>query len=410
MTIETDAAVIGAGAAGVAAARVLKAAGADVLLLEARSRAGGRAFTYVAEGYPLDLGGEWLHSADVNPLVKILEDHGRPIDRARPPWAQANPNSLQPDQWAWRGALDDLEEKIAVQAATGVDVAVSTLMDAGGPWNARLDAFSSVYNGAPFRDISAIDFHAYVDTGVNYRSPEGYGAAIAALAPADILRLGVAVSRIDHSGPTMRLTTSQGEIEARCVIVCVSSNLIAQEHIVFSPGLPDKVAAAGNLPLGLADKLYLHMDEPDAFPENGQIFGTRTRADAGGYMLRPFGRPLIECFLGGDVAWMLEGEGPHAITAFCLEQLAAVFGRDLVKTLRPIAAHAWGRDPFALGSYSYAKPGHHADRDIIVAPVEDRLFFAGEHCSPDFFSTVHGAWITGEQAGRAAVQALRLQT
>jgi monoamine oxidase len=407
MTNQTDVAIVGAGAAGIAAARTLRTAGADVLLLEARARAGGRAFTFEAEGYPFDLGGEWLHSADVNPLVGILEAQGFAIDRSLPPWSQSGPGET--DQGAWRGALDALEEKIAAQAKTGVDLPVSRLMDADSPWNPRLDAFSSVYNGAPFRDISAVDFDAYVDTGVNYRTPQGYGAAIASLAPADALRLGVAVSRIDRAGPTLRLTTNQGELAARAVIVCVPSTLIAREHITFSPALPDKIEAASNLPLGLADKLFLHMDQPDAFPKGGHFFGTATRPDAGGYHLRPFGRPVIEAFLGGDVAWSLEGEGPHAIAAFCLERLTELLGGDLVKTLRPIAAHAWGADPLALGSYSYAKPGHRAARDVITAPVEDRLFFAGEHCSPDFFSTVHGAWISGEVAARAALAGLARQ-
>lgn len=409
MTSLIDVAVIGAGAAGISAARTLVAGGADVLLLEARGRAGGRAFTFEAEGYPLDLGAGWLHSADVNPLVKIIEDARRTIDRTLPPWRQQT-GEQGFDNWeqqAWRNALNDLEEKISAQARTGIDVAVSTLMDPEGPYNARLDAFSSAYNGAPFRDISAIDFDAYEDTGVNYRTPEGYGAAIAGLAPAAALRLGVTVRRIDHSGATLKLITSQGELEARKAIVCVPSSLIARGQIAFTPDLPGKVEAANNLPLGLADKIFLHLDEPDAFPANGHLLGSPKRPDGGGYHLRPFGRPMIEGFIGGDRAWALEAEGPHAITAFALEMLTDLLGGDLVKKLRPMAAHAWGRDPYALGSYSYAKPGHHADRDVIAAAVEDRLYFAGEHCSSTFFSTVHGAWITGEEAAKACLAALK---
>jgi monoamine oxidase len=408
MTNLIDVAVIGAGAAGIAATRVLRAAGADVLLLEARDRAGGRAFTYMTEGFPQDLGAGWLHSADVNPLVGVLEAEGRHIDRTLPPWGRQSGNQDFPaeDQVAYRAALNALEETISQQAATGVDVPVTALMEPDSRWNGLLNAFSSAYNGAPFRDISAIDFDAYEDTGVNYRAPEGYGAGIAALAPADVLRLGVQVSRIDHSGPAIHLVTSQGDLMARAVIVCVPSSILARERLTFSPALPDKVQAALNLPLGLADKLVLQLDEPEAFPVEGFLFGSPLRPDSGGYHLRPFGRPLIEAFIGGDTAWRLEAEGPHAITAFVLEQLVHLLGSDITTKVRPVAAHAWGRDPLAHGSYSYAKPGHHGARALFTAPVEDRLFFAGEHCSPNFFSTVHGAWITGEAAGRAALASL----
>jgi monoamine oxidase len=411
MTLQTDAAIIGAGAAGIAAARLLIADGADVLLLEARDRAGGRAFTWPAEGFPLDLGAGWLHSADVNPLVGVLEASGHAIDRTPPPWGRQSGNQDFPaeDQAEYRRVLNALDDKISVQAATGVDVAVESLMEPNSRWNGLLNAFSSAYNGAPFRDISAIDYDAYQDTGVNWRAPDGYGAGVASLAPADRLRLGVSVSRIDHSGRVVRLITNHGELMARTVIITAPTALLARESLSFSPALPDKVQAAADLPLGLADKLILHLDEPEVFPNDGFLFGSPLRPNSGGYHLRPFGRPLIELFIGGDVAWRLEAEGTHAITAFALEQLAHLLGSDILQKVRPIAAHAWGTDPLAFGSYSYAKPGRRAARHLLAEPVEDRLFFAGEACSPDFFSTVHGAWISGEAAARAALTALARQ-
>ena len=411
MTNLIDVAVIGAGAAGIAATRLLAAAGADVLLLEARDRAGGRAFTVMADGFPLDLGAGWLHSADVNPLVGVLEAEGRVIDRTPPPWGRQSANQDFPaaDQKAYRQALNDLEARISRQAATGQDLAVSSLMDPGGRWNGLLNAFSSAYNGAPFGCISAVDFDAYEDTGVNWRAPDGYGAGIAGLTPADALRLGVRVDRIDRSGSSLRLATNQGELTARTVVVCVPSAILAREDLAFFPPLPDKVQAANDLPLGLANKLVLALDEPEAFPVEGFLFGSPLRPDSGGYHLRPFGRPLIEAFIGGDAAWRLEAEGPHAITAFVLEQLTHLVGAGVSQRVRPVAAHAWGVDPLARGSYSYAKPGRRAARAALSQPVEDRLFFAGEACSPNFFSTVHGAWITGEQAGEAVLASLRAQ-
>ena len=82
-----------------------------------------------------------------------------------------------------------------------------------------------------------------------------------------------------------------------------------------------------------------------------------------------------------------------------------LLGSEMRKRLTPLAATAWGADPHALGSYSHALPGHAGDRAILAAPVDDRIFFAGEACSARFFSTVHGAWMTGEEAARAAMAA-----
>src|SRR5205085_8016011 len=84
---EVDVAVIGAGSAGIAAARHLVAADrVSVLVLEARERAGGRAWTVEADGIPMDLGCEWLHSADRNVLAPLAKQLGFGINERRPDW------------------------------------------------------------------------------------------------------------------------------------------------------------------------------------------------------------------------------------------------------------------------------------------------------------------------------------
>jgi monoamine oxidase len=75
--------------------------------------------------------------------------------------------------------------------------------------------------------------------------------------------------------------------------------------------------------------------------------------------------------------------------------------------MAPLAATAWLQDPWSRGSYSFALPGHADDRARLAAPVDDRLFFAGEACSPNFFSTAHGAWMSGVAAAEAALSSLK---
>jgi monoamine oxidase len=115
---------------------------------------------------------------------------------------------------------------------------------------------------------------------------------------------------------------------------------------------------------------------------------------------------VIEGYFGGALARGLEAEGADAFTAFAIDQLAAHLGADIRKRLAPIAVSSWARDPYARGSYSYAKPGHSPARVALATPVDGRLFFAGEACSKHDFSTAHGAYRTGIRAAEDAMAAL----
>jgi monoamine oxidase len=167
--------------------------------------------------------------------------------------------------------------------------------------------------------------------------------------------------------------------------------------------LPDKMDAAAVLPLGLADKLYLRLDQAEEFPKDSHLYGAIDRAGTGSYHLRPFGRALIECYFGGHLARDLEAGGEMAFAAFATDELASLLGGAIRKRLHPIAASAWARDPYARGSYSHALPGHADARRTLAEPVDGRLFFAGEACSVHDFSTAHGAYRSGIAAAEAAV-------
>ncbi len=183
---------------------------------------------------------------------------------------------------------------------------------------------------------------------------------------------------------------------------------IAGEHLAFDPKLPDKLAAAAGLPLGLANKLFLRLDGalPDIDSERFLI-GSTVRRETMSYQVQPMGRPRINCFFGGRFAAQLERDGIEAMAAFATDELAGLLGADIRRHLSPIAASFWRRDPFAGGSYSYALPGHADDRALLATPVDDRLFFAGEACSLNYFSTAHGAYETGTAAAEAALASLR---
>jgi len=216
-----------------------------------------------------------------------------------------------------------------------------------------------------------------------------------------------AVFRVDHHGGRVRLATSRGTVSAARVVVAVPTAAIAGEHLVFDPKLPDKVAAAAGLPLGLANKLFLRLDgTPPGAEDELFVVGSTTRRETMSYQVRPLGWPRIHCFFGGRFAAQLERDGVAAMAAFAAEELAGLFGNDIRRQISPLVASAWRSDPFARGSYSYALPGHADDRARLAAAVDDRLFFAGEACSPHFFSTAHGAYETGTAAAEAALTSL----
>jgi monoamine oxidase len=169
--------------------------------------------------------------------------------------------------------------------------------------------------------------------------------------------------------------------------------------------LPAKVEAARGLPLGVDDKVMLALDDPEALPKDGNLRGATMRTAMGSFHLRPFGQPCIEGFFGGTFARELEDAGDGAFAAESIDQIVALLGSDFRRKLKPLAESRWAHDPFARGAYSHALPGHAGDRAVLAAPVDGRLFFAGEATSPNFFSTAHGARDSGERAAGEIIAA-----
>ena len=140
------------------------------------------------------------------------------------------------------------------------------------------------------------------------------------------------------------------------------------------------------------------------------MIGSPERRDTGTYTLRSRGRNLVEGYFGGDYARHLEAGGLPAFVDAAHREMSEAFGSDIGRKCTPIVATEWARDPFSLGSYSHALPGRSDGRAVLAAPVDDRIYFAGEATSRNFFSTAHGAWEEGARAGRALTRAGRAES
>ena len=401
--------IVGGGAAGIAAARTLHDAGVDCLLVEARDRLGGRAWTMNEPGgTPIDLGCGWLHSADRNPWREIAEAQGRTIEKTPPPWMRpAVPFGFpMEEQKAFTTSLRRFWSRMGEFPETGADVPASSLLDPNDRWNDLIGAVGTFLSGTEPSSFSARDFSRYEDTGVNWRVVEGYGATVVAHAANVPLKLGCVVRAIDHSGARLRVATDQGMIAADTAIVTLPSALIAEEAIRFTPALPEKAEAASGLPLGLADKLFLALERPEEFEVDTRLFGRTDTTGTGAYHFRPFGRAQIEAYYGGTLAAELEAGGDAAFLDFAVNELTMHLGSGFAKRVKPIGSHRWKADQFARGSYSYALPGKADCRAVLAAPVDGRIFFAGEACSREDYSTAHGAYLTGVAAAKQAIAAL----
>jgi monoamine oxidase len=409
MTLEPDIVIIGSGAAGTGAARRLASGGLTSLVLEAMPRAGGRAWTREAAGVPLDLGCGWLHSADRNPWTRIAEETGFTVDRREAAWgAQFGDLGFSPaERDSARRAFGRWSARIAT-ASPHSDIAADAL-ETGEPWRPYLQALSGFISGDELERISVRDYAAYdvASTDCNWRTLEGYGRLITeSLPPGAELRLSTPVEAISLDERKVVLGTPAGTVRARAAIVTVSSNVLAGNSIDWPSQLDPWRDAAARLPLGSNEKLYLQVVGNSPFAPESHVIGDPRDAATGSYYIRPFGWPVIECFLGGAGARAVAEQGVDAGFARAIDQLANLFGSTVRETLTPLVASDWAGTASIGGAYSHALPGHADARLALCRPFEDLLFFAGEATHTSDFSTAHGAFHSGVRAAEEAIEVL----
>jgi monoamine oxidase len=388
-------AIVGAGAAGIAAAREAGRRGLTTVILEASDRIGGRTSTFGWRDCALDLGATWLHSADRNPLVPLAEQLGVAIDRAPSAWRNqfedlGYSKEEQAESWA---AVEAFADRLRLGPS---EDRASNALELGSSWNGFIEALNGYLNGTSLANSSAEDFIAYWDgsDSNNWRLPRGYGTLVSALAEDLDVRTGCAVRRVDCTGNGVRLSCDGGVVEAAHAIIAVPTNVLASGEILFAPALDDRLHTAAQLPLGRVEKLFLTSTILE-MPANAHLLGNPRSAETGSYMLKPLGMPVIEGFFGGD--W-LNGVGGDDLVAKAREELGDLLGSDFARRLAPIAHSDWKNHAFIRGSYSYARPGEHGARAALCAPVDGPIAFAGEACSNVDYATVHGAWQSGEAA------------
>ncbi|MFN8829208.1 MAG: flavin monoamine oxidase family protein [Labrys sp. (in: a-proteobacteria)] len=407
---EVDVVVIGAGAAGIAAARRLLAAKRSVLVVEARDRVGGRAETDTALfNRPVDLGAHWLHDAANNSLVALARSAGIVTQTAPDGRLDMGGRfATEAELTAYDAALDAATQAIEAAAAEGRDVAAAGVVPDGGDWRETVAFSLGPYDsGVDLDDLSTVDF-ANGAEGEDFFATGGYGALVAGLAEGLPITLSTLVTTIDWSGKGVRIDSAAGIIEAKAAIITASTNALMAERIVFKPALPDPtLSALAALPLATYNHIILEIPgDPLGFGPDAEITFRIEDPNALGLLANIGGGPLWYCDVAGRFGKELEEESDLVAGDWAKDFLARRFGRALVPPSVRVAVTHWGLEPTILGAFSAAVPGGAARRLDLARPLGDRLYFAGEATSVTAFGTVHGAWLEGERAAAAVLARL----
>jgi monoamine oxidase len=407
-----DVLVIGAGGAGLAAAKDLLAKGVSVVVLEARDRVGGRAFTDTSLGVPWDRGCSWLHASNVNPWMAYARQNGFEVEPDRiPREIYDGARRLSGAETAGHRAITErMQRELARAGSRGLDIpaeAALTQQTLADPWYPVAMDELTAFEGIEPANFSALDSHQFVEDGEDYVIPRGYGALLAHFGKGIDVKLRTPVTRIRWGGRAVTADTAAGPVDARVAVVALPSAVIAEGSIIFSPHLPAEVLQAHHdLPLGILEKVALRFKR-NVFPSEASEFLRMKRDDGRGlaYLTRHGGGNVCVAFAPGRLARDLEARGEEAGVAFALEQLAAMLGGDVRKHFDEGRATAWASDPYSRGAYSYCVPGRYGARAVLTRHVGGRIVFAGEHTEQGAYGTLHGAYLSGL---RAAAEARRL--
>ncbi|MEL6264335.1 MAG: FAD-dependent oxidoreductase, partial [Pseudomonadota bacterium] len=295
--------------------------------------------------------------------------------------------------------------------ATPDDVAVASVIPEGLPYGAEAQTWLAASYGVDMADCSTADVRSYVDYEVDFLVREGLGTLVARLGRDLPVRLNTAATAIDWSGAGVHVETTAGTIAAAACIVTVSTGVLGAGAIRFTPDLPaDKAEAVADVPMGLLTKIALQFDGARfGLGEGGWLsyaIPPEIPARACYFVTFPTGHDLAVGFVGGAFAWELADAGAEAAIDFALGAFAGAVGSDARKHFVRGHMTDWHANPLTRGAYAAARPGRHAARETLKAPLGDRVFFAGEAVGVPLAALCSGAHLSGEAAADAVIAAL----
>lgn len=406
---EADIVVIGAGAAGIAAARRIAAANRKVIVVEATGQIGGRCQTDTSSfDAPFDRGARWMHNPETNPMIRLARAAG--LDIVNAPAGQkirigrryARPGETEQFLAALvrtNRAIDEASRKadIACAAALPKDL---------GDWAGTAEfLLGASFSGKDLKDVSAVDKARAQDRNTAIACRQGLGTLIAKLGEQLPLALSTPARRILWSNRDVVVETQGGKITARAAIITVSSNVLAGDSIRFAPELPKRALdAAAKLSLGSYDRIALQISgNPLGLSRDDVIIeqsgSTKTALLYGNIG----GSSLCTIDVAGSFGRDLSAQGEKAMAAFAVEWLTRLYGSEVGAAVKKTSATRWNAAPFVLGAMSAAAPGAQLSRRVLSEPI-GCMYLAGEATHETLWGTIDGAWESGERAADAALR------
>jgi monoamine oxidase len=422
-----DTIVVGAGIAGLTAARLLTNAGRDVLVLEARDRVGGRVVTDRRYGLATDLGASWIHGIDDSPVAAAAAAFGMPmveftVGGYQPdgrPIAYYGPDAERLSDAAAQRFADDVhtvdECLRAVIVTSAPDDSYRDVTEAAiglQNWDeARaqrvreyLEHRSEEQYGAWIEDLAAHGLDDDSIDGDEVVFPDGYDRLASHLAAGLNVRLTHVVERIDWSTGGATVTTDFGTVTADRIVITVPVGVLQSDDFTIDPPLPQPVAGAlSRLRMNAFEKIFLRF--PTKFWDD-DVYVIRQQGPEGRWwhswydLTALHGTPTLLTFAAGPAAEETRDWGEAEIVESVLVQLRRLYGDRVQK---PVYVHItdWQDDPFAHGSYAYMTVGSTTDdHDVLATPVGGVLHLAGEATWTEDPATVAAAMCSGHRAAQ----------
>lgn len=407
---EADIVVIGAGAAGIAAARRIMATGRRVVVVEAASQVGGRCITDATTfDTPFDRGARWMHNPETNPMIRLARGAG--LDVVQAPVGQkmriGRRNARAGETEEFLAALVRANRAIDEAGRGKLDTACATVLPKDlGDWAGAAEfMLGASFAGKDLKELSAIDKSRAQDRNAAIACRQGLGTLIARLGEQAPVALSTRASRILWSNRDVSVETPSGKIAARAAIITVSTNVLTSGAIKFGPDLPKRTLdAASKLSLGSYDHIVLQLPGNPLGLSRDDILIEQSNSTRTALLYANIGgSSLCSIDVGGSFGRDLSEQGEKAMAAFAKEWITKLLGSEAASAVQKTSATRWNASPHVMGAMSAASPGGQLSRKVLAEPI-GCMFLAGEATHETLWGTVDGAWESGERAADAALR------
>ena len=420
--------IIGAGVAGLAAARDLARAGLAVTVLEGKAQIGGRVVTdRTSLGFACDLGAGWIHGPDGgNPITALAQEAKAATFLTSDESVKVYDASGKDVSTVQFGAQGDgrfktLMKKVAAWGESSGDDDISLMqlilkLDAGAlndPYLVYpLTAYVEFDSGGSLERLSAHNWNNDEKyPGKDVIIPAGYDAVPKLLADQAVqagakIVLEAVVQTVDHSAG-VKVGTSKGEFSAQVAICTLPLGVLKKGSVRFTPALPNAhQTAIKKMEMGNVNKVFCRFDSA-FWPVDIQYFGHHAQPRGMfAYWLNYRKFSDINCLAGiasGQAGVSMENWNPDQLKAEVTKTLRNMFGSS-IPAPNAVLPSRWNSDQFALGAYSFSSVGvKSSDFANLGKPASRNLLFAGEHTHDTYRATVHGAFLTGVREAKRII-------